>query len=74
MFSRNDWDDETWNPDKEGESVSSLEEDVTKEVDTDSDDDDYVPSVCLQYALFCVSADTTSSSSFVYHPQMSNSV
>ena len=39
--------------------MSSLEEDVTKEVDTDSDDDDYVPSVCLQYALFCVSADTT---------------
>ncbi|XP_062379106.1 uncharacterized protein LOC134067711 isoform X2 [Sardina pilchardus] len=46
-----DWDDETWNPDKEAESVSSLEEDVTKEVDTDSDDsddDDYVPRVCLR--------------------------
>ncbi|KAM4545156.1 uncharacterized protein PAE49_017857 [Odontesthes bonariensis] len=36
-----DWDDdETWDSDMDKESVSSLEEDVTREMDTDSDDSD----------------------------------
>lgn len=35
-----DWEDEdeTWHPDMETQSVSSLEEDVTREVDSDDDD------------------------------------
>ncbi|XP_015251285.1 PREDICTED: uncharacterized protein LOC107098251, partial [Cyprinodon variegatus] len=46
-----DWgDDDTWDPDMEEDSVSSLEEDVTKEIDTYSDesDSDYVPRVCVR--------------------------
>ncbi|XP_016116920.1 uncharacterized protein [Sinocyclocheilus grahami] len=44
-----DWEDETWRPDFETESVSSLEEYDTKEVDSDSDDsdDDYSPRICV---------------------------
>ncbi|KAL7404502.1 hypothetical protein ABVT39_015643 [Epinephelus coioides] len=35
-----DWEDEddTWNPDMDTQSVSSLEEDVTREVDSDEED------------------------------------
>ncbi|KAL0973572.1 hypothetical protein UPYG_G00206280 [Umbra pygmaea] len=47
-----DWEDDTWCPDKEADSVSSLEEDETKEVDTDfkdSEDEDYMPRICVRY-------------------------
>ncbi|KAL0973307.1 hypothetical protein UPYG_G00201750 [Umbra pygmaea] len=46
-----DWEDDTWCPDKEADSVSSLEEDETKEVDTDfedSEDEDYMPRICVR--------------------------
>lgn len=45
------WEDDTWYPDKELESVSSLEEDEASEVDVDyddSDDEDYVPRNCVR--------------------------
>lgn len=47
--------DDTWNPDMETQSVSSLEaslEDATREVDTDDDDDsddpDFRPCICVR--------------------------
>ncbi|XP_073711610.1 uncharacterized protein [Misgurnus anguillicaudatus] len=46
-----DWEDNTWCPDMETESVSSLEEEETKEIDTDyddSDDEDYMPRICVR--------------------------
>ncbi len=45
-----DWEDETWCLDFETESVSSLEEYDTKEVDSDSEDrdDEYIPRICVR--------------------------
>ena len=45
-----DDDDQTWHPDMETESVSSLEEDQTREIDTDYDDsdEDYMPRICVR--------------------------
>ncbi|KAI9517724.1 hypothetical protein NQZ68_000892 [Dissostichus eleginoides] len=46
-----DWEDDSWCPDKETESASSLEEDETREVDSNSDnseDEDYVPRICVR--------------------------
>ncbi|KAF3833298.1 hypothetical protein F7725_026963 [Dissostichus mawsoni] len=46
-----DWEDNSWCPDKETESASSLEEDETREVDSNSDnseDEDYVPRICVR--------------------------
>ncbi|XP_059378891.1 uncharacterized protein LOC132114662 [Carassius carassius] len=46
-----EWEDDTWCPDMETKSVSSFEEDETKEIDTDyddSDDEDYMPHICVR--------------------------
>ncbi|XP_028296957.1 uncharacterized protein LOC114458764 [Gouania willdenowi] len=45
-----DWDDSTWYPDKESESLSSSEEDVTREVDSDDDSEEstYKPRICVR--------------------------
>ncbi|XP_056136401.1 zinc finger protein 721-like [Lampris incognitus] len=45
-----DWVDITWNPDEDTEDLSSLEEGVTEEMDsdTDSDDPDYIPHICVE--------------------------
>ncbi|KAI4820799.1 hypothetical protein KUCAC02_028766 [Chaenocephalus aceratus] len=49
-----DWEDDSWCPDKDTESVSSLEEDETREVDSNSansEDEDYVPRLCADWSV-----------------------
>ena len=52
FFNSIEWEDEdqTWNPDMSTQAVSSSEEDVTKEVDSDDDSDDldFRPRICIR--------------------------